>query len=169
MIEITDATPDDLPEITALLNEETRSGTALWTDTPLDAPARHPWFIDRQTRFAILVARAPEFAGFATYGPYRDKSGYRLTVEHSVYIPAQARGQGVARRLMEALITRARAQGFHSMIGAIESGNAASRALHQRLGFSEVGQMPQMGVKFGRWLDLTLVQLMLESGPPGTR
>lgn len=169
MIQITDASIADLPAITDLLNAEVRGGTALWTEQELPAEDRASWLADRLDRFALLVARTPEFAGFATYGSFRDKDGYRLTVEHSVYVTPSHRGQGIARALMAPLIERARSQGLHAMIGAVETGNTASLALHKSMGFEQVGTLPQVGIKFGKWLDLTLVQLLLDHAPANGR
>lgn len=164
MIDIRDACAADAAAINALMNHEAREGLALWSSATQSDAERAAWIAARQARFAVLVAEGPDFAGYASYGPFRDKEGYRLTVEHSVYVTAQARGRGVARALMGALIGRARAQGFHVMVGAVEAGNVASLALHDSLGFARVGVMPQAGTKFGRWLDLALVQLVLDDG-----
>lgn len=167
---IRDATPADAAAITALHNHNVRESTALWTVEETTEADRAAWIIQRQAAgFAVLVADAPGFTGYASYGPFRDKDGYDLTVENSVYVTPEAQGRGIARALMEALIEHARERGFHAMIGAVESANAGSLHLHRSLGFQTVGQMPQVGQKFGRWLDLTLVQLTLDapSTPPG--
>ncbi len=106
--------------------------------------------------------------GYASYGGWRPFEGFRHTVEHAVYVRNDQRGNGLGPQLMAALIERAREGGKHIMVAAIESANAASIGLHQRLGFASTGQMPQVGVKFGRWLDLTFMQLNLNPGtePP---
>ncbi|MEG0637376.1 MAG: N-acetyltransferase family protein, partial [Pseudomonas sp.] len=79
--------------------------------------------------------------------------GFRHTVEHSVYVRSDQRGNGLGPQLMTELIERAKTCGKHVMVAAIESGNAASIRLHERAGFLVTGQMPQVGTKFGRWLD----------------
>ena len=89
--------------------------------------------------------------------------GYKHTVEHSVYVHQNARRTGVASALMATLIERARAQGKHVMVGGIEAKNEASLALHSRFGFEKVGYLPEVGTKFGRWLDLIFMQLILDS------
>ena len=108
--------------------------------------------------------------GYASLGDWRPFDGFRHTVEHSVYVRSDQRGNGLGPQLMTALIERARTCGKHVMVAAIESGNAASIRLHERAGFSVTGQMPQVGTKFGRWLDLTFMQLTLSPGaqPPDT-
>ena len=99
--------------------------------------------------------------GYASFGDWRAFDGYRHTVEHSVYVHPDARGQGVAQLLMQMLIERARVLDKHVMVAAIEAGNQPSIALHRRLGFVQTGLMPEVGVKFGRWLDLLWMQLIL--------
>ena len=125
------------------------------------------WFAARQAQgYPILVAvnEAGDVLGYASFGDWRPFEGFRHTVEHSVYIRSDQRGQGLGPLLMQALIERARGCGKHVMVAAIESGNTASIRLHERLGFTLNGQMPQVGVKFGKWLDLTFMQLMLAPG-----
>ena len=100
--------------------------------------------------------------GYASFGAWRPFEGFRHTAEHSVYVRDDQRGKGLWPLLMAALIERARESGKHVMVAAIESGNAASVRLHERLGFVVTGQMPQVGIKFGRWLDLTFMQLPLD-------
>lgn len=117
-----------------------------------------------RSRLPVLVAHdaVGKVVGYASYGTWRTIEGFRHTVEHSVYVRADQRGQGLGPALMQALIERARTAKLHVMVAAIESENAASIRLHQRLGFVTTGQMPQVGRKFGRWLDLTFMQLILE-------
>ena len=111
----------------------------------------------------MLVARDGDFvAGYASFGDWRAFDGYRHTVEHSVYVHPDARGRGLAGALMAELVERARAMGKHMMVAGIESGNLPSIRLHERMGFRITGEMPQVGCKFGRWLDLTFMQLSLD-------
>jgi phosphinothricin acetyltransferase len=90
-------------------------------------------------------------------------------VETTVYVRPDAHRRGLGAGLMQALIERARAQGLHAMIAAVDAQNPASIRLHERLGFQIVGRMPEVGAKFGRWLDLVLLQLRLDqaASPPG--
>ncbi len=161
---IRDATPADAEAIAAIYNHAVRTTTAIWNDTTVDAANRTGWMQDRQGGgFAVLVAETGgEVLGYGAFGPFRAFDGYRLTVEHSVYVAPGAQGRGLGRTILSALADRAAGAGFHAMIGAIESGNAGSLALHARLGFSEVGRLPQVGQKFGRWLDLVLMQRLLD-------
>lgn len=167
---IRDALADDLPGILAIYNDAVRNTTAIWNETPVDLANRQAWFEARaQQGYPILVAvDETGVLGYASFGDWRPFEGFRHTVEHSVYIRGDQRGKGLGPILMAALIERARACDKHVMVAAIESGNAASIRLHQRLGFAITGQMAQVGVKFGRWLDLTFMQLNLDDNalPP---
>ncbi|MHA6163370.1 N-acetyltransferase family protein [Pseudomonas sichuanensis] len=167
---IRDALADDLPGILAIYNDAVRNTTAIWNETPVDLANRQAWFEARaQQGYPILVAvDETGVLGYASFGDWRPFEGFRHTVEHSVYIRGDQRGKGLGPILMAALIERARACDKHVMVAAIESGNAASIRLHQRLGFAITGQMAQVGVKFGRWLDLTFMQLNLDENalPP---
>lgn len=159
-----DAVPADLPGIREIYNDAVLNTTAIWNEQAVDLGNRQAWFEARQAQgYPILVAvdAADQVLGYASFGDWRPFEGFRHTVEHSVYIRNDQRGNGLGPKLMQALIERARACNKHVMVAAIESGNAASIRLHQRLGFTLNGQMPQVGVKFGRWLDLTFMQLIL--------
>ena len=167
---IRDATEQDLPAIRDIYNDAVLNTTAIWNEQPVDLANRLAWFTARQAQRApILVAvENHEVTGYASFGDWRPFEGFRYSVEHSVYVRNDQRGKGLGPRLMQTLIERARAGGKHVMVAAIESGNQASLRLHERLGFSTTGQMPQVGIKFGRWLDLTFMQLTLNPGaePP---
>ncbi|MEW9681356.1 N-acetyltransferase family protein [Pseudomonas sp. TE50-2] len=162
--QIRDALIDDVPGILDIYNDAVANTTAIWNETPVDLANRLAWFEARaQQGYPILVAVDDSgVLGYASFGDWRPFEGFRHTVEHSVYIRGGQRGKGLGPVLMEALIERARLCDKHVMVAAIESGNAASIRLHERLGFSITGQMPQVGVKFGRWLDLTFMQLYLD-------
>ncbi|MNQ73549.1 N-acyltransferase YncA [compost metagenome] len=171
--EVRDAIPADLPAIRDIYNDAVLNTTAIWNEQPVDLVNRQSWYDARQAQqYPILVAtgEAGAVLGYASFGDWRPFEGFRHTVEHSVYIRADQRGHGLGPLLMMALIERARACDKHVMVAAIESGNAASIRLHERLGFTINGQMPQVGTKFGRWLDLTFMQLILNPGalPPAT-
>lgn len=92
--------------------------------------------------------------GYGSYGPFRAGEGYRGTVEHTVYVTEGYRRRGIAQSLVQALIRKARKDGFHRMIGGVSSGAVGSYALHQALGFEDCGRLPGIGQKFGQNLDL---------------
>lgn len=164
---IRDARFDDLPAILPIYNHAVRETTAIWNDAVSDLAGREAWFAARrEAGFPVLVAEIDgAIAGYASFGMFRAFDGFRGTVEHSVYVDPAWHRRGVGRALLVALIDRARAMGLHAMIGGIEAGNASSIALHQSLGFRQVGLLPQTGAKFGRWLDLAFLQLLLDDRP----
>lgn len=106
---------------------------------------------------------AVDAAGYATYGDWRTWDGYRNTVEHSVCIQKDARGQGVDAALMLDLIQLAASQGKHVMPAATESTDETSLALHRKLGFIDAGRLSEVGCKFVRWLGLSFLQLYLDA------
>ena len=161
-----DAEDADAEGIAAIYNDAVETTTAIWNEITVDAANRRDWMAARRAAgYPVLVVVDPAgaVAGYASFGDWRAFDGYRHTVEHSVYVRADARGAGLGRRLMEALIARARAIGKHVMVAGIEAENAGSITLHERMGFERVGFMPQVGTKFGRWLDLAFLQLMLDT------
>jgi phosphinothricin acetyltransferase len=162
-MEIAEAGESDLPGILVIYNDAVLNTTAVFSDTVADLADRRAWRAARaQQGCPLLVARRDgEVCGYASFGDFRAWPGYRHTVEHSVYVARECRRRGVGAALLTALIERARLAGKHVMIAGIEAGNGASLALHARHGFKEAGRLPQVGAKFGRWLDLVLMQLTL--------
>lgn len=165
---IREAQDDDIGGITRIYNDAVANTTAIWNDTPVDVTNRAAWCADRQRLgYPVLVALAGDgtVAGYASFGDWRAFDGFRYTVEHSVYVRADQRGSGTGRALMLALIACARKIGKHAMVAAIEADNIGSIRLHESLGFQRVGLLPQVGAKFGRWLDLAFLQLTLDDRP----
>lgn len=162
-MQVRDARAADAEAIAAIYNDAVLNTTAIWNDVTVDAGDRAEWIAQRQgSGFPVLVATdGGDVVGYATYGSFRPHDGFRHTVEHSVYVRGDQRGSGIGGTLMAQLIERARENGVHVMVAAIESGNAGSLRLHERFGFVETGRMPEVGTKFGRWLDLVLLQLAL--------
>ncbi|HEX4401576.1 MAG TPA: GNAT family N-acetyltransferase [Galbitalea sp.] len=153
----------DLDTILAIHNDAIAKSSAIWTDDLVPRSEREEWLASRTAAGdPVLVAiEDDEVAGYATYAQWRAKWGYRHTVEDSVYLTAEHQGKGFGRALLEALIDHARAAGHHVMLADIESGNVASIRLHERLGFVEAGRLREIGTKFDRWLDLSILQLNL--------
>jgi L-amino acid N-acyltransferase YncA len=160
---IRQAVDADLDAILAIHNEAIANSTAIWTDDTVARGDREEWLAARTAAGdPVLVAIDDiELAGYATYAQWRPKFGYRHTVEDSVYIAAPFQGRGIGRVLLVELIQRARDAGHHVMLADIESGNAPSIRLHESLGFVETGRLREIGTKFDRWLDLTILQLDL--------
>jgi L-amino acid N-acyltransferase YncA len=152
----------DLPAILAIYNDAVENTTAIWNETPVDLANRKSWVAERTGRgFPVLAAERDGVIGYGSFGDFRPFEGYRVTVEHSVYVAKDARGQGAGEALLAALIAEARRMDKRNMIGAIDAANAASIALHAKLGFAEAGRLPGVGTKFGRPLDLVLMQKVL--------
>ena len=162
-ITIRDAGEADLEAIRDIYNHAVEHTTAIWNEVLIDVDNRRAWLELRRAKgFPVLVAeRAGKVAGYASYGDWRAFDGYRHTVEHSVYVDKDCRGAGIGRLLMQALIDHARGNDKHVMIAAIEAENQPSIALHERLGFRLVGIHREVGQKFGRWLDLAMMELKL--------
>lgn len=166
---IRDATVDDIPAITAIYNEDVLTTTVNWNAETVDDDDRRSWFAGRTSAgLPVLVAvdESDAVLGYASYGDFRSFSGYRHTVEHSVYVRGEARGRGLGKALTIALIGRARDAGKHVMVAAIDAANVTSISLHERLGFVHAGRLDQVGTKFGRWLDVVFLQLTLDDGTP---
>lgn len=162
-IELRDATENELSAIMEIYNDAVLNTTAIWNDTLVDLDNRKDWFAARKQRgFPVIVAvKDGVVAGYASYGDWRAFEGYRHTREHSVYVHKDARGSGIGKLLMQAVIEHASGNDVHVLIGAIEAENTASIRLHESLGFRVVGRFSEVGTKFGRWLDLTCMELKL--------
>lgn len=160
---IRDAEEGDLPGILAIYNDVVATSTAIYADDPSTLEERRGWWAARCAQdFPVLVALDEKgVAGFSSFGDFRPFPNYRHTVEHSVHVRADARGRGIGAALLEALFPRARALKKHVMVGGIDAENQVSLRLHAKLGFEKVAHMPEVGHKFGRWLDLVLMQKRL--------
>lgn len=154
------------PATLSILNEAILHSTALYDYQPRSPDSMSAWFqAKKASGFPVIGAVAPtgELLGFASYGTFRAWPAYKYSVEHSVYIHKDHRGQGLGEALMRRLIAKAEEQQFHVLIGGIDASNGASIALHRKLGFSHAGTIWQAGFKFGRWLDLAFYQLVLKT------
>lgn len=160
---VRDAGEADLPAILEIHNAAVLNETSIWNDDISDLAERRAWWEARTAQgFPVYVAEVNgAVCGFGTFGEFRPLQGYRFTVEHSIYVNSSVQRRGVGSVLLTRLIAEARRTNKHAMIGGIASDNLASLALHQRFGFVETGRLPQVGFKFGRWLDLVFVQKLL--------
>jgi L-amino acid N-acyltransferase YncA len=164
---VRDAEAGDVEAITAIQNAFIGSAAIEWTDAEYSVDERRAWLdSQRAAGYPVLVAVANgEVVGWASFGEFRDTRrwpGYRFTVEHTIHVRHDQWGRGVGRQLIDVLVERATALGFHVMVAAVDGENAASLTFHERVGFVEVARMPQVGTKFGRWLDLVLLQRVLD-------
>lgn len=157
-----------------LYNARIESTTVAWTERKQTLRERRRWFAEQQRNDHPVVVAEVEGAvvGFAAYGSFRGSGkwpGYRHTVELTIHVDPASWGIGIGGALLEELIDRARRQEVHVMVAAIDGDNVDSIGFHQRLGFSEVARMPEVGRMFGRWLDLVLMQRILVDEPPAPR
>lgn len=164
---IRDAGQDDIPAVTKIYNHAVVHTTAIFNYAEVDVTNRLAWLADRQALgYPVLVAVDDdgEVVGYASFGDWRAFDGYKYTVEHSIYVRLDQRGKGIGETLLRALIERAKAIGKHVMVAGIEASNTGSIRLHEKIGFDNVGHMAEVGTKFGRWLDLVFMQLILDPG-----
>ena len=154
---------DDAEAIRRIYNREVTESTATLDLVPRDDAAQSRWMEEHAGAYAAVVAVAPDgaVAGFASLSPYRTRPGYSTTVEDSVYVDAAHRGAGVGRLLLSELVRVAQASGFHAVMARITAPQEPSLALHRSCGFALVGIEREVGRKFGRWLDVALMQRLL--------
>jgi L-amino acid N-acyltransferase len=162
LYKIRPARPGDAAALRAIRNDVIEHSTAMWTTHLLSPAEGHAWLADNLTRRSAYVAEADSTViGYANWAPWRPKDGYRHTVEDSVYLTSGHQGRGLGGELLAALVAAARDAGAHVMMASIEASNTPSITLHQRAGFELVGTAREVGFKFGRWLDLTMMRLPL--------
>lgn len=162
---IRSATEQDLPQILNIYNAEILNGVATWNEQPYDLEHFQKWLKQlEQQNFPVLVVEDSaqnKISGYADYASFRNFSGYKYSIEHSVYVSPEYAKQGLGKQLMQHLIEHAKNNKMHVMIAGIDHENISSIELHKKLGFVKTGYMPQVGQKFGKWRDLVLMQLML--------
>lgn len=164
-VNIRSATIDDLPGILDIYNHVILHTTSVYSEHPHTYEMRLTWYNDRiSSGFPVFVAEAEgRVVGFSTFGHFRVWPCYRYTVEHSVYVHIDHRGKGISKLLLQPLIDRALEMNLHAMIAGIDGENDVSYQLHQSFGFVEVAHFKEVGFKFGRWLDLKFMELILHS------
>jgi len=162
-----DATGDDIPAITAIYAHHVRHGLASFEEEPPDEAEMASRFAEARGRgLPFLVARRDgAVKGYAYALPFRQRSGYRFTLEDSIYVAPDALRGGIGGALLERLVARCAAANYRAMVAVIgDSANVASIKLHERLGFRRVGMLPAVGFKHGRWVDVVLMQRELGLG-----
>lgn len=160
---IRDAKPEDAAQIARYWNPQIRD-TAVTFASELKSPeelaqtitARH-----EAGRGFLVAAEGDKILGHATYFPFRGGSGYARTMEHTVILDPDHTGQGIGQMLMLRLQDHARAAGIHAMIASVSSENPRAVAFHERIGFRHVATLPEVGRKFGRWMDMVVLQKLL--------
>ena len=157
------ATLDDAEPIREIYNLEVATSTATFDLVERTLAEQRAWQAERSGARAVLVAAEGDAVlGFGSLSPWRDRPAYATTVEDSVYVHRSHHGQGVGRALLDALVATATAHGFHACMARIVGGHDASIALHHACGFEIVGTEKEGGRKLGRWLDVVIMQKMLD-------
>jgi len=167
-VSIRAAVQHDAEGMRAIYNHEVENYTTTLDMVPRSVRDQQAWIAARSGVFRAIIAVAPAVdqrdelvVGFASLSPFKERPAYSPTVENSIYVARSHAGLGIGRLLMDQLIDDARDSGFHSMIARIEASGEASRALHRACGFELVGIEREVGRKFGKWLDVATMQLML--------
>jgi phosphinothricin acetyltransferase len=163
------AAVDDAEAIRSIYNKEVLGSTVTFDLVPRTAEEQLVWIDEHSGAWPAVVAVDQEGAvrGFGSLSPYRPRPAYRTTVEDSVYVDDAARGQGVGRGLLLELVRLAGVHGFHAVIARIVGGHEASIGLHKACGFEVIGVEREVGRKFGRWLDVVLMQRLVGGSEKG--
>ena len=157
------AEPRDAEATRDIYNLEVVEATVTFDLVPRSPADQRAWIAEHSGGHPAIVAvdDADEVRGFASLSPFRPRPAYAPTVEDSVYVHRESRGHGIGELLLRDLLTLATDNGFHSVMARIVGGHDTSIALHQKCGFEQVGIEREVGRKFGKWLDVVLMQRML--------
>ncbi len=162
LISIRPARASDLPRILSIYNREVLVSTATY-DTRVRTPAEHAqWFAQHDAAHPVLLAAAGrKVVGWASLSPWSDRPAYGRSVEVSVYVDEESRGRGIGKRLLKALVDAAGPLGHHAILARISADNMVSVHLHESLGFTLAGTLREVGYKFDRVLDVSIMELLL--------
>ncbi|WP_205510802.1 GNAT family N-acetyltransferase [Longitalea arenae] len=165
MIQVRIAEEKDLQAILEIYNDAVLNTTAVYDYESHTLEMRRQWFRIKEAQgFPVFVATENgKVLGFSSIGPWRSWAAYKYTVENSIYVAADQRGKGIGKMLLEPLIKAAEELELHTIVAGIDATNEISIKLHKRFGFKEAGHFTQVGYKFGRWLDLIFMQLVLKT------
>ena len=164
-LSIREAIREDAEAIRSIYNHEVENETSTMDLVSRTLEVQREWIAARSGAFCAIVAvdSAGTILGFGALSEYKDRSGYRSTVENSVYVHRDVARRGIGKQLLLHLIETATVSGFHSMIARIESHSLASRGLHESCGFELVGVERQVARKFGKWLDIAVMQKLIST------
>ena len=153
----------DAAAICEIYNHEVQFETSTFDLVPRALETQAAWITARSGAFSAIVAVTPddEVVGFGALSEYRDRAAYSTSVENSVYVKRDLGRQGIGRLILTTLLEQAADSGFHVVMARIEASGTASRALHESCGFTLVGIEREIGRKFGKWLDVALMQCVL--------
>ena len=164
-MQLRNATIDDAAAILDIYNEQVLTSTSTFDLVPRTIEEQLDWLTRRSGAHVVTVAvddeADGEVVGFGALSAYRERAGYATTVEDSVYVAEAHQGRGIGRLLLADLVQRARSHGFHALMAKIVGGHEVSIGLHRSCGFEVVGTEREVGRKFGRWLDVVLMEQLL--------
>jgi L-amino acid N-acyltransferase YncA len=164
MITIRRAAIKDLAAITDIYNEAILKTTATFDTNPKTVEEQKPWFESHDSRYPILVAEKDgSVVAWASLSKWSDRCAYSDTAEISVYVKEEHRGKGIGKKLMHKILDQGQKKGLHTVIARISELNESSIHLHEAFGFEHVGTMKEVGRKFGKLLDVHLMQKIYES------
>ena len=160
---IRNAERSDVPAMREIFNEVLRNSNSIYREVEVTLEERYSWFDEKiEHGFPIFGAyEGQKLIGYAGFGSWRAAQGYRKTVELTIYVDSEYQGKGIGSQLMQTIIERAKNDGYHVMIGAIDSENQESIDFHKRFGFVETARMPEVALKHGKWLTLVFIQKQL--------
>jgi phosphinothricin acetyltransferase len=165
-VEVRVARLDDAEAMRAIYNVEVETSSVTFDLVPRSLADQRAWLAARSGAHTALVAeQGGTVVGFGSLSPYRDRPAYATSVEDSVYVHKDHQGKGVGRLLLTGLVDAAKASGFHAVFARIVGGHEASIGLHAALGFEIVGTEREVGRKFGRWLDVVVMERLLRTEP----
>lgn len=161
-MEIRLATVDDAQAIMEIYNVSVLKSTSTFDIVPRTLGEQQRWIEDRSGAHVVLVAiEGDDVCGFGSLSTYRDRPAYSTTVEDSVYVSGEHQNKGVGRALLAELLKSATDHGFHAVMARVVGDHEASIALHTSLGFEIIGHEREVGRKFGKWLDVVLLERLL--------
>jgi len=164
MIIIRNASLDDLAAITEIYNQAILRTTATFDTEAKSLEEQKLWFESHGPKYPVIVAAEDgKIVGWASLSKWSDRCAYSDTAEISLYIDEKERGKGIGRKLLETIVLEGEKTGLHSIIARIAEGNQMSIHLHQKVGFEHIGIMREVGRKFGRLLDVYLMQKIYKS------
>ncbi|MBN2562519.1 MAG: N-acetyltransferase [Phycisphaerae bacterium] len=157
------ATRADLSTVARIYNYYVEHSTCTFSAEPEGPAYWGAWLTEHTGPYtAVVAARDGQIVGWGSVSKRNMRDAYRYSVEDSVYVEASCHGQGIGRTILRELVQQARAQGHHSMLAQIAGGQLVSERLHEGLGFRRVGRLTDVGFKFGRWIDVSIWQVMLQ-------
>lgn len=167
MLLIRPAIIDDVKHITDIYNDAILNTTATFDTEIKSIEDRIKWFEGHDQKHPVLCAEVDrQVVGFASLSPWSDRCAYHLTSEVSVYVADRYRGIGIGKRLLEQLVFQAEKTGMHYLLARITEGNEASLHLHAQYGFRHIGVMTQVGYKFGKFLNVHLMEKVFFNNTP---